>query len=82
VKNLGSTVTVLVRGSNELTLGEADRSLHGPGPPGAVTRPSRFPSVSLVFPTVTRFCTARLHGRARRLTAQHGGFRRGQTRSA
>jgi len=28
VKNLGRTVTVLCRASNELTLGEADRSLH------------------------------------------------------
>lgn len=28
VKNLGQTVTVLCRASNELTLGEADRSLH------------------------------------------------------
>lgn len=28
VKNLGNTMTVLIRGSNELVLGEAERSLH------------------------------------------------------
>ena len=32
----------------------------------------------MAFPTVNRFCMALLYGRAGRLTAQNGGFRRGQ----
>ena len=32
----------------------------------------------LAFPTVNRFCTARLYGHAGRSTAQNGGFRHGQ----
>ena len=43
----------------------------GPGPPGA--------NEFLAFPLELRFCTALFCGRARRLTAQNGGFRPGQT---
>ena len=51
----------------ELGLGHReDVSRPGP-PPGAFTRPSRFPYAD-------RFCTGRLHGRAGRLTAKQRRF--------
>ena len=43
----------------------------GPGPPGAVKRPS-------AFPIANRVCMGLLFGRAGRLTYKNGGFRPGQ----
>ena len=47
-------------------------------PPPARSGPSRGVYAPSLFPTVNRFCMAVLHGFARRLTAQNGGFRPGQ----
>jgi hypothetical protein len=48
-----------------------------PGSPPVVrARPGQLSALTpLAFPTVNRFCTALLYGRAGRLTAPNGGFR-------
>jgi hypothetical protein len=61
-------------GAGLLPLALPLRVLHGPGPPGAVRRPSHF----IAFPTVNRFSVAVLHRRAGGVTAENGGFWPGQ----
>ena len=58
----------------ERQLGE-DIPMHGPGSPGGGEAP-------LAFPCVNRFCMGLLYGRAGRLNAKNGGFRRGQSTCA
>ena len=51
-----------------------DVGTRGPGPPGPVG--------DLSVSYLNRFCMALLYGRAGRLTAKNGGFRRGQCSAA
>jgi hypothetical protein len=70
-------IALLDAGANDQMRTEHDPThmyrANGPGRPGAVKRPSRFPYVN-------RFCMELLYGRAGRLTTKNGGFRPGQRR--
>jgi hypothetical protein len=50
----------------------------GHRPPALRSGPAQGGSAAFAFPVVHRCCAARLHSRARRITAKNGGFQLGQ----